>query len=304
MYRIRLILKNALPFIAVSILFSITPTSANAQMMLYGIDNQIPFLSVVDPATGNELSFLEITIAGETFASGNGLAVNPVTNEMYAAVKLASQSGPGRNLLRIDPNTGIATNIGNMPQPIASMSFSSAGVLYGVTGDCSNNCGGSAVAETLFTINTDTAALTSFLTLGNGNDGEAIAYNPVDGMMYHMSGKGAGLIFEKINLSTKMVTPISLSGDSVANYEAIGFVYDSTQNLFVGSLIDWDVPTGIFFTLMPNGTLFNVDVLAFPWKDYAFHEFVVQDTDGDGVPDSEDAFPNDPTEWDDTDDEV
>ena len=171
----------------------------SAQSTLYGIDNEIPFLSAIDPTTGVEISFVEIVVPNETYNSGNGLAVNPITNQMYGAVKLAGQSGPGRNLILIDPATGAATNIGNMGQPIASMAFSSSGVLYGVSGDCLNGCGGVAIAETLFTIDTTTAALTQVQTLGNGGEGEAIAFNPADGMMYHMSGKGAGLILEKIN---------------------------------------------------------------------------------------------------------
>ena len=47
--------------------------------------------------------------------------------EMYAAAKLVGQAGPGRNLLKIDPNTGVATNIGQMGQPIASLAFDGTG---------------------------------------------------------------------------------------------------------------------------------------------------------------------------------
>ena len=68
------------------------------------------------------------------------------------------------------------------------------------------------IAETLFTVNTDNASLTVFQTLGNGDKGEAIAFIQTDGMMYHLSGKGPGLIFEKINLSNGAISPILLSG--------------------------------------------------------------------------------------------
>jgi len=250
--------------------------SAYAQSTLYAIDNQVEFLSIVDPLTGDELSFVSIVVPGETYASGNGLATDPLTGDLYAAVKFSGQSGPGRSLIVINPNTGAATSIGNMEQPIASLAFSSNGTLYGVTGDCLNGCGGVAIGETLFTINTSTAALTQVQTLGNGNDGEAIAFNPIDGMMYHMSGKGAGLIFEKINLSNGAVTPISLSGASVANREAIGFTYDVDQAHFVGSLIDWDSGDAVFFTINNTGFISDIAPLVAPWKDYAFSVDLVE----------------------------
>jgi hypothetical protein len=259
-------------------------TAAIAQESFFAIDNQLPFLSVVDPATGNELSYVQITVPGvlevdgANYRSGNGLAINPLTGDMYAAIKFADQSGPGRNLVLLDPATGVGTDLGNMGQPIAGMAFSSAGVLYGVTGDCANGCGGVAIAETLFTINTATAALTQVQTLGNGNDGEAIGFNPADGMMYHMSGKGAGLIFERINLATGTVTPIALSGDPVLNREAIGFAYDAVAGRFVGSLIDWDSTDAAFFSITSAGFIDDLGSLQFPWKDYAAHGQVVEPT--------------------------
>ena len=258
--------------ILIGSIMTIVPTSGSAQSVLYAIDNVSPFLSVVDPDTGAEESFVEITLVGEEIITSNGLAIHPITNEMYAAVRLDSQAGPGRNLIKIIPDTGVATNVGNMGQPIASLAFDSNGVLYAVSGDCLRGCGGAAIPETLFTVNTNDASLTSFQTLGNGNDGEAIAFNPSDDMMYHMSGKGVGLIFEKINLSNGVITNIPLSGAAIANREAIGFTYDAGQNLFVGSLIDWDqcFCDGSFITLSSTGFLTEVNLLNLPWKDFAY----------------------------------
>jgi hypothetical protein len=259
-------------------------TVALAQETFYAIDNALPFISVVDPATGNELSFVQITVPGileadgVNYRSGNGLAINPLTGDMYAAIKFDDQAGPGRNLILLDPATGVGTNLGNMGQPIAGMAFSSDGVLYGVTGDCANNCGGSAIAETLFTINTATAALTQVQALGNGNDGEAIGFNPEDGMMYHMSGKGAGLIFERINLTTGAVTPIALSGDPVLNREAIGFAFDAAAGRFAGSLIDWDSGDAVFFSITSTGFIEDLGPLRFTWKDYAVLRQTVEPT--------------------------
>lgn len=270
--------KTAMSFglmlLAGSILI-LTPTRSHAESVLYAIDNEAPFLSVVNPLTGAEVSSIAVSLANETILNQTGLSVSPVTNEMYAAVKLASQAGPGRNLVIINPETGVATNIGPMGQPIASLAFDGNGVLYAVSGDCLRGCGGAAIAETLFTVNTNNAMLTMVQTLGNGNDGEAIAFNPTDGMMYHMSGVGGeDLIFEKINLGNGVVTPIPLSGGAVTDLEAIGFTFDPGKNLFVGSLIDCGCEGSqrSFISISSDGFITHVNPLVIWWKDYAFLE--------------------------------
>jgi hypothetical protein len=97
--------------------------------------------------------------------------------------------------------------------------------LYGVTGD------GASTSETLFIIDQTTGAPTFFMTLGNGSDGEVIAFNPNDGMMYHASGNSIA-IFESINLSTQVITPIS---GSLGTGEIFGLVFDPMTGDFIGS---------------------------------------------------------------------
>jgi len=188
---------------------SLTPT-------LYGIDNA--FLSTINSVTGSLESSVTLTVPGDPFpSSASGLAVNPVSNEMYAVTKLLSLGDQcNQNLVKINPYTGIAEFVGRMNQPIASLAFDSNGVLYAVSDDNAGGCAGASL-ETLFTVNLNDASLTLFQVLGNGDDGEAIAFNPNDGLMYHLSGNGAGLIFESINLTNGAVTPIPLSGDSPLN---------------------------------------------------------------------------------------
>ncbi len=265
---------------------------------LYGIDHGL--LSVVNPLTGAPVSNLTLTVPGDTFpGNASGLAVNPVSNEMYAVVRLLLQGNAcNRNLIKINPYTGISPLIGQMNQNIASLAFDANGVLYAVSGDNVGGCAGGST-ETLFTVNLNDASLTPFQTLGNGDNGEAIAYNPNDGLMYHMSGDGPGLIFENINLSNGTVTPIPLSGDSVVNYLTSGLVFDSDQNLFLGALNDLEFMQFVTFTAA--GVVTDVGTLGFNWTHFAFFNVSDIDTDGDGIPDAGDAFPNDPTEWADTD---
>jgi hypothetical protein len=96
--------------------------------------------------------------------------------------------------------------------------------LYAVTGD------GGSPSETLFILDQTTAAPTLVQALGNGADGEAIAFNSNDGLMYHTSGNGT-VIFESINLTTMAVTNIPRSGASFN--EVFGMVYDPSQNNFI-----------------------------------------------------------------------
>lgn len=260
--------------ILIGSIISIVPTAGFAASVLYAIDGNDPLLHVVNPITGAAVSSIEISLPGQEIVNGTGLAVSPISGEMYAAVTLTSQNRPSRSIIKIDPETGVATLIGHTGQPVASLAFTDTGVLYAVIGDCKNGCGGGINPETLFTVNLGNGSLTFVQTLGNGDEGEAIGFNPVDGKMYHMSGAGPGLIFEKINLGNGKVTAVPLSGDPVGVYETIGFTFDVAQNLFVGSLIDClcDNDDRSFSKLTSGGVLTHVNTLPFWWKDYAFYE--------------------------------
>ena len=105
-----------------------------------------------------------------------------------------------RRLVTINPNTGVATSIGVLTNQISSLAFRSTGTLWAVSGD------GGSPAETLYTVNTSNAALTLQFALGNGADGETIAFHG-NGLMYHSSGN-ASAMFESVNVDTQVVTPI------------------------------------------------------------------------------------------------
>ena len=101
---------------------------------------------------------------------------------------------------------------------------------------------GGSPAETLYTVNTSNAALTFQFALGNGADGETIAFHG-NGLMYHSSGN-ASAEFESVNVDTQVVTPI---GTAVGEMFAMG--YNPTNGQLYGSdiasnLFTIDIATG------------------------------------------------------------
>ncbi len=198
--------------------------------LLYSVSPRDDKLRVIDT---NEVvqttSSVAIILPGKTVQGGNGLAIHPVSGQLYALLNLQGQVG--RQLVTIDPSTGLATSIGDTGDRFAGLAFNSAGVLYAVTGD------GATVPESLYTLNLATAVPTLVKVLGNGNDGETIAYDPDDGFMYHASGEGVpnvNEIFEKIDLTTLAVTQITLLGDDYTEATALG--YEGLRNFYLADL--------------------------------------------------------------------
>lgn len=201
-------------------------SAAIAGELLYGVD---PFKNAyyqVDTNTGAFLSTGSVTMAGFTVNGLNAVTVDPTSGLAYLVAKVAV--GP-RRLASFNPTTGVATDIGSLGDNFASLTFDATGQLYGVTGD------GASVPETLYKLDKTSATKAVFLTLGNGDDGEVIAFNPTDGLMYHWSGN-ISPIFETLDLSTLTLNSISQSG--AAHDEVFGAVWSPTLGKFYVSDIE------------------------------------------------------------------
>jgi hypothetical protein len=181
---------------------------------------------------------VEVTLAGEVVTGVNGLALDPLTDIVYAIVK----AGGTRFLATLDTDTGVATLVGDLGDNFASIAFDSTGQMWGVTGD------GATVSETLFQIDKADATTTLARALGTGADGEVIAYHPTLNMLYHWSGNGATEV-ETIDLNTVGLdlTPVVTSGTVAA--EVFGALYDPTTDLF----LVWDIASTVR-TMAPDGT--------------------------------------------------
>lgn len=265
---------------------------------LYSVDTFGPYITVVDPLTGLDLGVSGITLPGSIVVGSNGLAVDPISGQFYAAVKVM---GAGtRRFVTVDPVTGVATLVGNATQAIAGIAFDDAGTLYAVTGE------GGSLPETLFTVDKASGQLTQSLVLSNDDGGEAIAFNTNDGFMYRATGYTSPVL-QQINLGTFATSNISFSGDvnsSPVFHEVTGLGFDAEQDVFFGS--KWIDENWVFFSLTSSGLVShisaNTDIAPFnitvrpglaPKKGFAFSVEVATDTDGDGILDGDDNCPND-----------
>jgi len=168
-----------------------------------------PTLRTIDSANGSTVGSVTISLAGEVVNGGTGLARHPQTGVLYAMLKIAGRQFP--DLVTLDEGTGVAVRIGGTQDKFAGIAFTSDGTLYGVSGEAGPN------PEALYTIDPLTGQSSLVEDLGAGSDGETLAFNPDDGLLYHASGSGNpnsnfGEIFETIDPATLAITNVPLSG--------------------------------------------------------------------------------------------
>ena len=192
---------------------------------LFGLEYDGSLLRILNPLALRTLSSVPVALAGETIISGKGLAFHPTTGTLYALLELSGQ--PGYELVTLNPATGAATSVGDTTDRFWGLTLDCAGTLYAVTDDVAGTI--SLIPETLYTLNKTTAAPTLFLTLGNGDIGEGIAFRPLDGRIYHTSGH-FNQVFESIDPQTLAITNITLLGNSGLVH---AITYWEAQDVFV-----------------------------------------------------------------------
>jgi hypothetical protein len=77
--------------------------------------------------------------------------------------------------------------------------------------------------ESLYIIGATTASESFVTPLGNGNDGEEIAYNPDSGLILHASGIGGNRILENTDPVTLAISPLTITG--AYPFEVAGLTY-------------------------------------------------------------------------------
>ncbi|MBK6723596.1 MAG: hypothetical protein IPG58_10110 [Acidobacteria bacterium] len=191
------------------------------------------------------------------------LAARPGDGVLFAVLEVENipnivnspEGAQTRNLVTIDPTTGVATNIGILTANIAAISFRDIPVqppgssedpesaiitLYGASG----YGGPSTTQRTLFIIDQTTAALTSLFQLSNENCGVAIAFAP-DDFLYRISGgscfdapEGGG-VFQKIDVDTQQVEVLT----NTIGQEVFALGYSTAAGQMYMNELDGDLYT-------------------------------------------------------------
>lgn len=210
-----------------------------------------PVLKTIDPTDGSTITEANVTItlAGFTVIGGTGLARHPRTETLYALLKVSGSSF--RRLVTLDETTGIAIDIGDTVNRFAGMAFTADGTLYGITGD------GGGIPESLFILSLVDASSTLVIELGAGSDGEKIAFNPTDGLIYHASGIGTpnhpnGEIFETVDPGMLSVANVPLSG---FDYEELTSLTYSDGAFYAGDVGDSAVDMPSLYRITPAGVV-------------------------------------------------
>ncbi|MCH6586101.1 MAG: cadherin-like domain-containing protein, partial [Thaumarchaeota archaeon] len=230
-------------------------------------------------------SSTEVTINGTQILIAHGLATDPTTGELWAMVEDSTvfpAGGINRGLVMINPFSGVAQPLSPAGDRFVSISFDTAGRLWGVT-----NIDG-VTPNTLWEFNKDTGAPTAKCALQNGFDNrpqkKVIGFNPnEDDILYHASGLITP-IWEKINVTASAMPgtstgpcaeippPITLLfrpstaitfSESIDKFLYVQFGNPISQNPTDVNDLDEISPAGVF-SANPIGTLdHNSDGLAF-----------------------------------------
>ena len=188
-------------------------TIVNDDFALYSVSPVDNCLREINPANASVTNSITITLpgglAGNFVLDGaSGLATDPQTGELWALLTLVDNSAEAvvEELAVINPATGEAISatpppsMGNTNDQFAALAFDDAGTRYGLTDSFAN------VPNTLFMDILDPLSnLCTVTDLG----GHALAYNSVDGLLYHATGGDGStnnLLFESFT------NPITVGG--------------------------------------------------------------------------------------------
>lgn len=138
---------------------------------------QFDALYALNPASGQP-TFLGAVVPDQaSIVFFSGLAICPDDGTVYATATMNDEPPGtpvfgGHILLRIDADTLEATFLGDTGTKVAGLACSPDGTLYAIT------AGKATPPRTLMTVDEADGQLTPLLTLGHGNDGEAITVVP------------------------------------------------------------------------------------------------------------------------------
>ncbi|MEO6695733.1 MAG: T9SS type A sorting domain-containing protein [Ignavibacteria bacterium] len=191
--------------------------------------NATHLINVFADGTWTTISSNPLTLSGFTVSGATAVTWNSDDLQFYAVLNVGS---PNRRLVTVIPSTGVCTDIGPMGQQFSSITYSSTtSTMYAMSGL------ETPTPSTLYSVNLLTGATTYLagpFTL-IADQGEVIAYNYDNGLMYHWAGfPDSSARMSTINLTTFVETEIIQSGAS--HSEISGAVYQGAGRFIATDL--------------------------------------------------------------------
>ncbi len=197
------------------------------QHLIWGSSPFQDSLWSIDTTTWSVVNRIGPTLPGFTITGMTGLAYDPTTYETYIIMKVSAVTG--RVLGKINLQTGVCSQVGNLGDQFSSIMFDETGQLWGATGN------GATVPETLYKIDKTTGAKTLQFAMGNGADGEIICYNRDDNNIYHWSGNST-MVMEKWPISNVTYTPTNIVFTGTPGGETFGMLYLDATHFIVSNI--------------------------------------------------------------------
>lgn len=208
---------------------------------VYSIDRDSANIYKIDVTDGSTISSVAMTDGGVEIDNATAIDKNPVSGDLFVIYESAVganntfqprksgntiQGGGGSRLLGIvEPETGVITQIGATGDSFSDIAFKPDGTLYGIVGTGGSDNGG------LYSIDINDGTTTLQENLNDDSDGEALTYNPVQGVFYQSDDQ---------DLYT--VDPVTFSATLLANTsndEVTGIHFDpESSNMFLVDLED------------------------------------------------------------------
>ncbi|MFN8398027.1 MAG: PKD domain-containing protein [Bacteroidia bacterium] len=181
---------------------------------LYGVSKDHDSIWAIDTTTWNVAQRKQLSLVVDSILGCNGLAYDPVGHESYLLLRLQSQP-TNVQLATVNLQTAVCSPVGSLNDDFRAIAFREDGQLLGLVGD------GGAQAESLFLIDKANGSNTLATALGNGDIGEALAFRPDDGLLYHWSGS-INAICEKLPATAPFspIQSIPLSGSPATEVSA------------------------------------------------------------------------------------
>jgi uncharacterized protein DUF6923 len=215
------VIRRLLTGLIVTGVVAVAPAAASAEV-LYGADgagsggsssNEISNLYVLDPATG-----AVVRTVGPIGYAVTGLAEDPTNGALYGSTGTRSVA-PG-SLIRIDPNTGAGTLIGDLfpdnADPAADIAFRSDGTLYGWIEDPD------VPADDLARIDKATGAATIVADSHLSTEGSGLAFSPA-GTLYLAPNGDQGALYTIDPATGAGTAGATLNGPSDNNVNSLSF---------------------------------------------------------------------------------